>query len=315
MNNFVRESTTLRADLGALEAFVEVVDRGGFTAAAERLGLSKSVVSRRVQQLEARLQTRLLHRSTRAMGLTDAGRQFHERCRGLLQELQDACEQASGRTGEVAGLLRVTAPASFAQALMVPVLAVLARRHPRLQVDLVLDERRLDLLGEGFDLAVRAGPLPDSALRVRRLAQLQGVVAASPAYLAAHGEPHRPEELAAHVGLHHRELAPQELWRFVASDGAVSTVTRFARRLQVNGFDTLEALARAGVGIAVLPLATAAPALARGELVALLPAHALQPHELSALYPSTRAQSPKLAALLDALVEHAARPQDRWAGL
>ncbi|MFO1327523.1 MAG: LysR family transcriptional regulator [Rubrivivax sp.] len=297
-----------------MEAFVEVVDRGGFTAAAERLGLSKSVVSRRVQQLESRLQTRLLHRSTRAMGLTDAGRQFHERCRGLLQELQDACEQASGRSGEVAGLLRVTAPASFAQVLMVPVLAALARRHPRLQVDLVLDERRLDLTGEAFDLAVRAGPLPDSTLRVRRLALLKGVVVASPAYLAAHGEPRSPAELAAHVGLHHRELAPQELWRFAAVDGTVSVVARFARRLQVNGFDALQALACAGIGIAVLPLASAAPALARGELVALLPEHRLQPHELSALYPGTREPSPKLAALLEALVEHAARPQAQWSG-
>ena len=236
-------------DLDALATFVEVIERGSYTAAARRLGISKSIASRRITRLEADLKARLLDRTTRVVAPTEAGRAFHERCRALLRELGEACEQAATARGTVAGLLRVTAPTSFAHTLVMPAVAELARLHPQLELQVHLDERQIDLLHEGFDLAVRAGPLKDSGFAQRLLCRLDGVVVASPAYLKRHGEPRTPADLVRHIGLDHTEMQPQRLWRF----GPTGAGTSFARRVLVNGFDALHDLACAGVGIAALP--------------------------------------------------------------
>lgn len=294
-------------DLEALTAYVEVVERGGFSAAARRLGIATSMVSRRVTRLEAALKVRLLERTTRGLAPTEAGRAFHERARELLAGLQEACEQAAAPVGEVAGTLRLTAPASFMRTLVVPVAAALAQRHERLVLEVELDDGRLDLLREGFDVAVRAGPLADSDLLRRPLCEVEGVVVASPAYLKRRGVPKGAADLARHVGLDHTGLQPSRLWRF-ESGSAVS----FERRLLVNNLDALFELALAGAGVAALPLATAAAAVEAGRLRRLLARERLVPHALTALYPVSRRSSPKVRALLEALATHAAQPQAAW---
>jgi len=294
-------------DLDALVAFVEVVERGGFTAAARRLGVSTSIVSRRVARLETALDTRLIERSTRGLAPTAAGHAFHQRCRGLLGELQDACEQAAAAEGEVAGVLRITAPASFMRTLVMPVVAQLARAHARLTLDIHLDDGRLNLLQEGFDLAIRAGTLADSDLLCRHLCRVEGVVVASPAYLAHRQRPKQPADLRHHVGLDHSALQPGRLWQFTATDAVA-----FERRILVNDLEALLELALAGVGVAALPVATATPAIQDGALQVLMARHRLVPHELTALYPASRKDMPKLKALVEALVAHTAQPQARW---
>lgn len=294
-----------------MSTLVEVLERGSYTAAARRLGISKSIASRRIARLEATLNVRLIERTTRGLAPTEAGRAFHERCRGLLRALEEACEQVASTDTDVAGVLRVTAPASFSRTLLMPVVAALTRAHPRLTVQVDLDERRLDLLAESFDLAVRAGDLPDSGFVQRRLCRLDGVVAASPAYLEQRGEPLRPTDLSMHVGLDHAEMQPGGLWRFVEPPGDGAAVV-FERRHLVNSFDALLDLAVAGVGVAALPVATATAALEAGQLRVLMPGWTLTPHELAVLFPASRKGLPKVRAMLDALLRHAGLPQPQW---
>jgi DNA-binding transcriptional LysR family regulator len=299
-------------DLDGLQTFVEVIERGGFTAAAKRLGVSKSIASRRVARLEAALGSRLLNRTTRGMALTDVGQAFFERCRTVLAELEAACEDATGQGSEISGLLRISAPTVLARPLIAPVVAELMARHTRLRFDIALDERIVDLVGSGFDLAVRTGSLPDSRFIARPLARLHGQVVASPDYLRRHGTPETPAALAGHVCLEHSELGPAGQWRFEGPGGEV--VATIGQQLRVNSFETLEALALAGTGLTVLPTFLGTQALADGRLQRVLTGHAVVGRELHALAPPTRRLSPKVRLLMDTLVAHAARPAEAWGG-
>lgn len=295
-------------DLDGMQTFVEVVERGGFTAAAKRLGISKSIASRRVTKLETALGSRLLNRTTRGMALTDIGQAFFERCRTLLSELEAACEDATGQGSEVSGLLRIAAPTVLGRPLIAPVVARLMRTHPRLRFDIALDERIVDLVGSGFDLAVRSGALPDSRLIARRLAWLRGHIVASPDYLRRHGCPQQPGDLAVHVCMEHSELGPPGHWRFEA-DGFTVPI---AQRLRVNSFDTLFELALSGAGMAILPTFVGVAELATGRLLRVLPEHEILGRELHAVSPPARRLSPKVKLLLDSLVAYAARPAEQW---
>jgi DNA-binding transcriptional LysR family regulator len=309
-NICVARGATMPPNLEVLSTFVEVVDRGGFTAAARRLGISKSIASRRVMALESQLQVRLLQRTTRGLAVTEAGQAFVERCRAVLADLREACEQVSDTQGRISGLLRITAPASFAHALVTPVVAALADAHPLLDFDIVLDERRLPLVEEGFDVAIRAGTLADSTLMARPLGMLGGAVVASPAYLARHGRPSQPAHLAQHVCLDHSELSPHGLWRFATPAGEMPA--RLGRRLRVNGFDALCDLARRGVGVGALPSFTVSAWIERGELEWLMPAHPLVEHPVWAVFPRAGRLAPKHRVLLDALLAYASRPTADW---
>lgn len=295
-------------DLDSMQTFVEVIERGGFTAAAKRLGVSKSIASRRVTKLEAALGSRLLNRTTRGMALTDIGQAFFDRCRTLLAELEAACEDATGQGSEISGLLRIAAPTVLARPLIAPVVAQLMRNHPRLRFDIALDERIVDLVSSGFDLAVRSGALPDSRLIGRRLTWLGGHIVASPAYLERHGTPEQPADLATHVCMEHSELGPPGHWRFVK--GALTVP--IAQRLRVNSFDTLYELALAGAGLAILPSFLGTRELAAGTLRQVLAGHELLGREIHAVSPPTRRLSPKVKLLLDTLAAHAARPAAQW---
>lgn len=233
-------------DLEDLRTFVEVADAGGLTPAARRLGLSKSIVSRRLVRLEQELGVQLLSRSTRGAALTEAGATFREHAARVAAEL-DGARDALAPEGALRGRLRVAAPLTFGPTHVAPVLAQLARRHPELQVHAAYADRFVDLINEGFDAAIRVGYLTDSNLVVRRIAPLYGKFVASPEYLQARGTPRTPEDLADHEAL----MQGTESWR-VVSDGKTRAVGVRGRYKADNG-EALAAAALAGLGIAALP--------------------------------------------------------------
>lgn len=300
-------------DFDALRTFVAVVDAGGFAEAARRLNISRSMVSRRVAQLEDDLGAHLLLRNARTMALTEAGDRFHGRCRQLLAELESACEDVGGDASGTSGLLRVSAPYAIGQALVAPIVAQLVRDHPRLRFEMQLDEDRLDLVAQGIDVAVRAGSLADSQLVARRLGVLRGWIGASPDYLRQHGVPARPADLAGHTLLGHTHVGSADLWAF-EDDGAAlrpdAGVTALPpRRVRVNDLSSLLELARHGAGLAVLPPFLGRAEVARGELVPVLQGYPLQSHELQAL---TTRLSARTRLFVETLSRYAARPPEAW---
>lgn len=293
-------------DLGAVQAFVAVADCGNFAEAAQRLALSPSVVSRRVAALEAQLRAPLLVRTTRGLSLTEPGERFCRRCRDLLAELALAAEDIQGDGDRVTGLVRITAPQSLlGSALIAPVLTDLLVRQPGLRFDVVLDDRKLDLVSGAYDVAVRVGPVPDSRVFARRLAVLEGSLFASPAYLQRQGEPQHVSELVDHVCLEHAALGQQGLWRM--DDGDTPR-----RRVRANNFELLLQLARGGAGIAVMPSFAIAADLASGALRPLLPEWRSPAFELFAVAPPASRLSARARLVIDALVAYAARPIERW---
>ncbi len=292
-------------DLAALQTFVTVAECGGYAEAARRLAISPSMVSRRIARLEAELHVRLIHRSTRGMALSDAGRRFHERCRALLAELDAACDDIGGDGDGVSGTVRITAPQSLlGVALIAPVVARLMAAHPALRFDLALDERKLDLVSGAVEVAVRVGPLPDSRFIARRLAVLHGQMVAGSAYLQRHGVPREAADLARHVGLDHSELGPRGLW---AMDDSPPP-----QRVRVNSFEVLLQLVRLDMGIAVLPLFAVQEDLRAGRLQTVLPEWRSVPFELYAVAPPAPRLSARARLVMDALADYAARPPGEW---
>ena len=198
-----------------LQAFVAVVEAGSFTGAAERLGAAKSAVSRRVSALEERLGVQLLRRTTRTQNLTETGRSFYEHSARILADLEEAESAVQQEHGELRGTLRVALPLSFGVRHMCKPIASFSRLHPKIRFDLDLNDRRIDLVEEGMDLAIRIGHLPDSSLIARRLFDVRSVVCASPHYLSVHGEPQSPEDLAEHDCLVYSNLPDPDTWRWI----------------------------------------------------------------------------------------------------
>ncbi len=250
-------------DLEDLRTFVEVADAGGLTPAARRLGLSKSIVSRRLVRLEEELGVQLLSRTTRGAALTEAGATFREHAARVAAEL-DGARDALAPEGDLRGRLRVAAPLSFGPTHVAPVLAELARRHPQLQVHAAYADRFVDLIGEGFDAAIRVGYLTDSNLVARRVAPLRGKFVASPDYIRAHGAPQTPDELVDHQAL----MQGTEAWR-VVSNGKTMTINVHGRYKADNG-EALAVAALAGIGIAALPDFLIDRHVAAGALVPVL---------------------------------------------
>jgi DNA-binding transcriptional LysR family regulator len=250
-------------DLEDLKTFVEVADAGGLTPAARRLGLSKSIVSRRLVRLEEDLGVQLLSRTTRGAALTEAGATFREHASRVATEL-DAARDALTPQGDLRGRLRVAAPLTFGPTHVAPVLAELARRHPQLQVHAAYADRFVDLIGEGFDAAIRVGYLADSNLVVRRVAPLRGKFVASPEYIQAHGAPKTPEDLVDHQAL----MQGIETWRVVRNGKTVNVSVQ--GRFKADNGVALLAAALAGLGIAALPDFLVDQPIATGALVPVL---------------------------------------------
>lgn len=297
-------------DLDDLRAFVEVVNRGGFTAAAAQLRTTPTVVNRRVTRLEAELGSRLVTRSTRGAAPTEAGAAFHERARALLHDLDEACLEVRGDGSALAGLLRFTAPSSLEKLLVQPVVSYLMRLHPRLRFELVLSDQRVDMAAQNVDLAIRGGPLDDSVLVARRLALVPAVMAASPGYLARCGVPASPQDLADHTLLEHAEVGLAHFWR--AGDPGAEPLPAPRQRMRINGFESLVDMAVDGVGVCVAPEVQLARCLADGRLQRVLPDVLLAEVPLWAVFPVARHPTRRLRLLLDTLAAYAARPFETW---
>ena len=297
-------------DLDDLRAFVEVVNRGGFTAAAAQLRTTPTVINRRVTRLEAELGTHLVTRSTRGASPTEAGAAFCERATTLLHELEDACLEAGGDGLALGGLLRFTAPTSLELLLVQPVVSHLLRLHPNLRFELVLADQRVDLAAQNVDLAIRGGPLEDSSLVARRLALVPAVMAASPDYLARRGVPASPLDLADHTLLEHAEVGLAQFWR--AGDPGAEPLPAPQQRMRINGFESLVDMAVDGVGVCVAPEVQLARCLADGRLQRVLPDALMAEVPLWAVFPVARHPTRRLRLLLDTLAAYAARPFEAW---
>lgn len=286
--------------LGDMSAFVRVVEAKTFTAAAERLGWSKSVVSRRLSELEERLGVRLLNRSTRRLSLTEAGQAFYERCTRILADVEETEEAVASLHTEPRGQLRVNAPMTFGIRHLAPAITAFMESHPRVDVELVLNDRFVDLIDEGYDLALRIGTLSDSSLVARRLAVCRRVACAAPSYVAANGAPEEPADLGRHDCLVYTNSTTPDLWRFTARDGSESSV-RVRGRLRVNNGDVLRECAAAGLGVVQLPSFIVADAVAAGQLQPVLCDWRLRDTAVHAVYPHNRYLSTKVRAFVDFL--------------
>jgi DNA-binding transcriptional LysR family regulator len=252
-----------------IEALVAVVESGTFSAAGERLGVAKSVISRRVSQLEQRLGSRLLHRTTRRLSLTDAGRNFYQRAVQILADLDDAEQGVSTASAELRGKLKVAAPLSFGLAHLSSALTDFLDQHPAIEVNLDLNDRNVNLVEEGFDLAVRIGELQDSTLVARRLGTSRMVTCASRAYLERHGEPLHPDDLQRHTGLQYSNISYKQHWQFVTRDGK-TLQAQPQIRIRANNGEALACAAVAGMGITTGPTFILGRYLNEGKLQRIL---------------------------------------------
>jgi DNA-binding transcriptional LysR family regulator len=301
LHDMERSST----DLLDVLAFVRVAETGAFSRAAERMGMSKSILSRRVARLERQLGARLLTRTVQGAQPTEVGQAYFERASNVLAELEAAEEVVAEAVTQVAGPVRMSAPLSFGIGHLAPALAEFAEAHPRVELDISFDDRPVDLAAGGFDLAVRIGSLKDSALVARKIAPVRKVPAASPAYLEARGRPEHPRDLASHDIL----LYANEQWRFRV--GGKWDYVRGRPRLRADNGEMLRAAAEAGLGICILPSFIAAPAFERGTLEPLLRLYPLEEGALHAVMPPGRATTARVRALVDFLVERFG-PEPAW---
>ena len=252
-----------------IEALVAVIESGTFSAAGERLGLAKSVVSRRVSQLERRLGSRLLHRTTRRLSLTDAGRNFYQRAVQVLADLDEAEQAVSTASTALRGALKVAAPLSFGLAHLSGALTDFLDQHPAIELNLDLNDRNINLVEEGFDLAIRIGELQDSTLVARRLGTSRMVTCASRAYLERHGEPLNPNDLQRHTGLQYSNISYKQHWQFVTRDG--NTLQAQPQiRIRANNGEALACAAAAGMGITTGPTFILGRYLKEGKLQRIL---------------------------------------------
>lgn len=305
----LHESERTPLDLADVSAFAAVVETGSFVRAAERIGVSKSIVSRRVARLERRLGARLLTRSAKGAQATDVGAIYFARVGEAIAGLEAAREAVAIAVSEVAGAIRLSAPYSFGVRHLAPVLVEFAKTYPRVELDISLDDRRVDLVGEGFDLAVRIGVLADSSLIARKLAPIRRVVVASPAYLKQHGRPRKPGDLSRHALLLYTNVRPSDDWCFRSAGRKVSV--RGNSRLRTNSDKMLLATAEAGLGVAILPTFFVSDSLVRGTLELVLADHPLDESGLFAVMPPGRGATARVRALVEFLA-CAFGPEPSW---
>ncbi len=287
--------------LSDISVFVAVVDTGSFTAAADKLALSKSQVSKCVNRLESNLGARLLNRTTRRLRMTEAGTTLYEKSKRALEQIDDAQSAVSRLQGAPRGTLVVSASIAFGSVQLPAVVRELAGRFPDLSIELRLEDRHIDLVREGIDVAIRiTEEARDSTLVYRRLGRNRQVVCASPDYIARHGAPRTPQDLASHQCIAQTQRATPRTWHFTATDGSKLSIDVPARVLISSALAVREA-ALQGVGIVELNWYLVGPDIAAGRLVRLLPE--FEPKELSiyAVFPQRRYLAPKVQVFLDAI--------------
>lgn len=291
-------------DLNDLQFFVAVAEHGGFSAAGRALGIPKSRLSKRVAQLEERLGVRLLQRTTRRFAVTEVGERFLTHCRAVLEEVQAAQDAVDELRAEPRGMVRVSCPVSLAQTVLAYLLPEFLAQHPKMQVRLLSSNRPVDVIGEGFDLAIRVRDKldTDANLVSRSFGRAASTLVASPALLNAFGRPSTPQEMALLPALSMREHEGAQIWELVDANGTHASVELHAR-LITGDFSVLLESARRGLGVALLPEFVCAPAISAGELEVILPEWSIPQGVMHFVYPSRRGMLPGVRALVDFLAE------------
>ena len=284
---------------------MRTVEAGSFTAAAAQLGVAKSAVSRRVVELEQRLDVQLIVRSTRRLSLTEAGQTLYDRAVRLLVDWEEAEASVSTEQTSLKGSIRLTLPLSFGHSHIGYSVLAFQQRYPEVAIDIELTDRKVDLIAEGFDLAVRIGELSDSSMVARKLDVIDTTVVASPQYLAAHGTPNTPEQLSTHRELRFA-LRGRKGWSYTAPDGSRGEFEMMSG-LRANSGDFLRDAAIGHHGVAILPRFIVQPALDTGELIELLPDYQWPALNAYALYPSSKHLPRRVRALVEYLMEHCHR--------
>ena len=285
-----------------MNAFVRVVEAGSISAAADRMDVAKSVISRRLKELEAHLGVELFHRTTRQMNLTDSGRAFYQQSVRILADILEAEHATSQFHGALKGNLKVALPLSFGLMHLGPAINEFLQAHPEIEFDLDFNDRHVDLLVEGFDLAIRIAILPDSSLIARRLAPIQTVMCASPAYLERMGTPQSPHELIHHRCLVYNLIGNLENWNVFDATGQLIK-TRITPYLKASNGEFLRDAAVAGMGIVLLPTFIVYQEIERGTLVPIMTNYHYSQLAAYAIYPQTRHLSQRVRAFVDFLVK------------
>lgn len=287
--------------LEGVSVFVAVVDAQSFSGAAQSLRRSKAAVSNQIARLENRLKVRLLNRTTRKLSLTDEGRAYLEHCRRILDEAHEAEDALDSAAQEPRGVLRVSAPMSFGVLHVGAAVADFMHMHPQVQVDLVLNDRQVDLVDDGFDMAIRIGRLTDSSLIARRLAPCRRIVVASPAYWNEHGRPAHPDELTEHEALIYDYLPDPGVWNFRGPDGPFSV--NVSGRLRANNGDVIMSAVRQGLGVDLTPTFFCCEDLESGTLEAVLEDFEDEPISIYAVYPHRRHLTTRVRTFVDFLAD------------
>lgn len=297
-------------EIGAIPVFVAVAENGSFAAAARKLGVTKSAVSKRVGGLEAHLGAQLFHRSTRSISLTEAGEIYLAHAIQALGSAQEAEDAVAALQGDPVGHLKVSAPMSFGQLHVAPAIPEFLRLHPGITLELSMDDRFVDLVDSGMDLALRAGTLPDSALIARKLAPIHSMIVAAPAYLARAGEPHHPQDLTDHDCLHYAYSRDPLEWKFIGDDGGIAVRTR--GRFRVNNSEALCTTLIAGLGIGRLPTFIAGAHLAAGRLQRVLPNFLMPEQALYAVFPERQHIPAKVRTFVEYFANYVGKKMPYW---
>ncbi|MEO8248028.1 MAG: LysR family transcriptional regulator [Burkholderiales bacterium] len=283
--------------LTGLQIFVRVVETGSFSKAAREFNVTQPTATKHVAAIEERFGVRLLNRNSRAVSLTEAGAAYYEKCKAVLRQFDEAESFEDVRQAELTGLLRLATSLTFGRQVLAPLMIEFMTAYPKLKVDLDHDDRYVDLIACGIDVAIRLGPLADSTLGGRYLGANPWAMVAAPAYLKRHGTPRGHLDLARHDALIYTTAQGDDVWRLRSPSGERVSAT-LAARLRSNNLSTLAAAARAGMGITALPYYVAAPGIAAGELQVLLPDYTLPDQEIHAIFPSPKLVPAKVTTLI-----------------
>jgi len=291
-----------------MEMFVRVVETGSFSKAAREFNTTQPTVTKQVAATETRLKARLLNRNTRGVSLTEAGALYYEKCKGIVRDAQDAESIVRLRQSQAQGMLRIGTSVAFGRRVIVPLSLEYMARHPQVQVDLSFEDRYVDLVAQGIDVAVRMGKLADSSLGARFLGMNPWVMVAAPSYLKQHGTPRRAQDLSGHVALIYSSVVGDDVWQLHTPKGEPVTVP-VSGRLRSNNVSAVLAAAREGLGIALMPRYVASESLKAGKVVEVLADHGLAEQEIHAVFPSPKLVPGKVSSFVAFLQ---GRFDERW---
>ncbi|RZI78426.1 MAG: LysR family transcriptional regulator [Variovorax sp.] len=281
----------------AMEMFVRVVETGSFSKAAREFNTTQPTVTKQIAATEARLKVRLLNRNTRGVSLTEPGALYYEKCKAVVRDAEEADNIVQLKQGQAQGLLRIGTSVAFGRRVIVPLALEYMRRNPQVQLDLSFEDRYVDLIAQGIDVAVRMGKLADSSLGARFLGMNPWVMVASPAYLRKHGVPKRAQDLSGHAALIYSSVVGDEVWRMRTPKGDAVNVA-VSGRFRSNNLSAVLGAAREGMGIALMPRYVASDSLTLGKVREVLPDHGLAEQEIHAVFPSPKLVPGKVSAFV-----------------